>query len=341
MSRNTEPPALPQPRPARKHDALIASGQGFGMPAEDPSSAQGTEPAREFRPSAGPLAAGNKGFHDAYERMVAQTLVELGGLTPVIILLGDDLWLLADGQRTAEEVIPEPYHQIKAFNHLAFGVLLTLMANGDGPISPATRTHLADWRTRAEAAEPTMHTIGEPVQPVVTAVLARARRIVEETLAGGDVPASRLRAHARALESLVFRSAVFAIHDELDRIHACIGRWRCQLGAPRWRRTCVVVCGRHQPRYRDAARQYFGRLFGEREGVGAEFENHVLYGEGVEDLDAALDLLARHRIDRRVSAMLFDDPTRFQRDLMADVAADHIGELLGQTSESSAQHHDH
>ena len=54
---------------------------------------------------------------------------------PVIVLIGDDATLLCDGNEKCEQVIPVRYHELKALAHLAFGVQLTLMANGTGVAS--------------------------------------------------------------------------------------------------------------------------------------------------------------------------------------------------------------
>jgi len=61
----------------------------------------------------------------------------------------------------------------------------------------------------------------------------------------------------------------------------------------------AAICGAHQPRYREATCQYFGRLLHQPEGSGAEREDRLVYGEGLCDVDSALDLLARHIVDQR------------------------------------------
>src|SRR2546430_2847121 len=88
--------------------------------------------ARNLPPHDGPLAATNMGFHQSYTRLVEQELTQLGGGVPVVVVIGDDATLLCDGGEQREQVIPAPYHQVKALAHLAVGVQLTLMANGSG-----------------------------------------------------------------------------------------------------------------------------------------------------------------------------------------------------------------
>jgi hypothetical protein len=115
---------------------------------------------------------------------------------------------------------------------------------------------------------------------------------------------------------------------ELEQLHAVLARWRNDLGEGRWAGLYVVICGAHQPRYREAACQYFGRLLHEAEGSAAEREDRLVYGEGLCDDDDALDLLARHIVDQRASKLLFGDRRRLQEDLLADVASTEVRKLL-------------
>jgi len=91
--------------------------------------------SRNVPPRNEPFAAINVSFHETYTRLVEQVLAQLGDSIPVAILLGDDATLLCDGRELREQVIPARYHELKALAHFAFGVQLTLMANGTGRLS--------------------------------------------------------------------------------------------------------------------------------------------------------------------------------------------------------------
>ena len=80
---------------------------------------------------------------------------------------------------------------------------------------------------------------------------------------------------------------------ELEQLHALLARWRNDLGETRWAGLYVVICCAHQPRYREATCQYFGQLLHQPEGYGAEREDRLVHGEGLCDVNSALDLLAR------------------------------------------------
>ncbi len=54
----------------------------------------------------------------------------------------------------------------------------------------------------------------------------------------------------------------------------------------------------------------------------------LLDGEGLCDVNTALDLLARHIVDQRASNLLFGDRRRLQEDLLADAANAEVRKLL-------------
>jgi len=281
--------------------------------------------ARDLPPRNGPFSAFNIGFHETYTRLVEQVLAQLGESVPVVVLIGDDATLLCDGGEQREEVIPARYHELKALAHLAFGVQLTLMANGSGHLTELTANELHEKRAQIRdaqaAANSTSSTPTVTIPPKAPAeLLCRARTLVDRVLSEGVVDFERLHEHVRALASHALETAQLAVCIELEQLHALLGRWRNDLGEGRWAGLYVVICGAHQPRYREAACQYFGRLLHQPEGYGAEREDRLVYGEGLCDVNAALDLLARHIVDQRASNLLFGDRRRLQEDLLADAA---------------------
>jgi hypothetical protein len=288
--------------------------------------------ARELPPRNEPFAAINIGFHETYTRLVEQVLAQLGDSVPVVVLIGDDATLLCDGKEQREQVIPARYHELKALAHLAFGVQLTLMANGSGRLTELTANELHQKRVQIRQAQvaanmasstPTVTIAKAPAE-----LLCRARTLIDRVLEEGAVDFERLYEQIRALASHALETAQLAVCVELEQLHALIGRWRNHLGERRWAGLYVVICGAHQPRYREATCQYFGQLLHQPEGYGAEREDRLVYGEGLCDVNTALDLLARHIVDQRASNLLFGDRRRLQEDLLADAANAEVRKLF-------------
>jgi hypothetical protein len=289
--------------------------------------------ARGLPPHNGPFAAFNIGFHKTYTRLVEQVLAQLGDSVPVVVLIGDDATLLCDGREQREPVIPTRYHELKALAHLGFGVQLTLMANGSGPLTELTANELHEKRAHIREAQAIANTASSTptvtVAPKASAeLLCRARALVDRVLEEGVVNFERLHEHVHALASHGLETAQLAVCIELEQLHALLGRWRNDLGEGRWAGLYVVICGAHQPRYREATCQYFGQLLHQPEGYGAERDDRLVYGEGLCDVNTALDLLARHIVDQRASNLLFGDRRRLQEDLLADAANAEVRKLF-------------
>jgi hypothetical protein len=285
--------------------------------------------ARALPPRSGPLARANVGFHKTYTRFVEQILAQLGERSPVLVLLGNDLTLLYDGETRCEEAFPARYHELKALGHIAFGVQLTLLANGSRKLTAAMGSELREKRSEIlDAQTAAVALVKQTVSQAPVELLRHALGLVDRVLADGVVDLKQLRDEIQALASLATEAGRLAVRIELEQLHNVVEQWRDHLGEARWRDLYVVICGNHQPRYREAASQYFARLLHRPEGFAAEHEERWLYGEGLDSIDAALDLLARHIVDQRASRLLFGDRCHLQKDLFADAATAELKEMF-------------
>src|SRR6476660_5236117 len=123
--------------------------------------------ARNLPPHDGPLAAINMGFHQSYTRLVEQVLAQLGDSVPVVVVIGDDATLLCNGREQREQVIPARYHELKALAHLAFGVQLTLMANGRGQLTELTANELHKKRAQIREAQAAANSASSTSTPTI------------------------------------------------------------------------------------------------------------------------------------------------------------------------------
>lgn len=289
--------------------------------------------AQNLAPPNEPFAGINIAFHQTYTRLVEQLLTQLGDSVPVIVLIGDDAILMCDGGEQHEQVIPPRYHELKALGHLAFGAQLTLMANGSGRLTELTATELHQKLAQIREIQAIINTSPSGASSSLKMkapeeLLCHAHTLIDRVLAEGVVDLERLEEHIRALAKHALETAQLAVCIELEQVHLLLARWRKDLGETRWAGMYVVICGAHQPRYREATCQYFGRLLHEPEGSAAEREDRLVYAEGLCDVDAALDLLARHIVDQRASSLLFGDRRRLQEDLLAEAANTEVRKLL-------------
>src|SRR5437762_1375126 len=172
--------------------------------------------ARDLPPRNGPFAEINVGFHEIYTRLVEQVLAQLGDSVPVVVLIGDDATLLCDGGEQREQMIPARYHELKALAHLAFGVQLTLMANGSGRLSELTASELHKKHAQIREAQAAINASrasasSSQMMKAPDELLCRARTLVDRVLAEGVVEFDRLQEHVRALGSHALETAQLAV----------------------------------------------------------------------------------------------------------------------------------
>ena len=284
-----------------------------------------------YDPYQGLLVELNQSFHNSYNALIHETHQTLGEHgRPVIVLMRDHVTLFQNGGVEAAVIIPDLYHRLKAISHVSFGVFVTLANNGYGPLHEDNREDLERKRDLIIRTLAILDQEPIPAQfmDLQRLTLENALGILEATLRSGTVEQEAVRAFGEANAPLYLENAAISVGLELDVLHEVVGRWREAMEPGEWDKLHVVICAAHQARYREATKQYFLRLLGERESSGAGQEDRVIYGEHITELDAALDLLARHLVDRRASVELFNSRTRLQRDLMADAATAYLDELF-------------
>ena len=292
------------------------------------------EAIHTYDPYESVITALNKEFHYSYNHLIHDTHQSLGRIdSPVIVMEGDRVTLIHDGIQETFEVIPHLYHLIKSISHVSFGIYITLSGNGYGPLIDETREGLLSKRALIDEALSILDK--EPIPSNVVEsqrqTLENALIVIEDVLAAGAVKAERIRQFGGENVPLYLENAALTVSLELDVLHETIMKWKDKIGTESWKNVYVVICAGHQARYREASKQYFQRLLREKESLGADLENRVVYAEHIHDVEAALDLLARHIIDQRASVELFSDRTRLQQDLMSDGAAAYLRELLPNT----------
>lgn len=273
----------------------------------------------------------NQAFHESYNNMIHRTYERLGKeTTPVIVMAHEEVMLFHNGRQEAVNVIPELYHKLKSIGHVSFGVYVTLADNGYGELRPDIRENLERQKYLIDRALKYLEYDPLPLKYMATQrlTLESARDIIAEVLAAGEVDEDKLLAFSKKSAPLYLEGAGIGARLEIEKLHETVMNWIDRIGDENWENIYVVVCAAHQGRYRETTLQYFQQLLHEQEGLAAELEDRVIYAEHIDEPQAALDLLARHIVDRRASIDLFGSATRLQRDLMSDGASDYLEELL-------------
>ena len=270
------------------------------------------------RPAHPVLQALNRLFHDLYSARGEDAWQRLqSGATPVVVRTGDYLVLHADGEATQYEITGERYHELKAASHVPAIVHLVLARAG----SPA------DQAAGLAAALDRLRDLGTGVDAIVSATEA----LLERMLAPDCEPdfqealADYRSGTRRALETLA-REAVTIEIEALDRAMRDV---QARLAGERLQAAYFVVCGGHQPRYKELSKMYLRRWLDAAGWPAARIEHHVLYAEGKESLEEALQLVRTRIVDGRLAAALFGDLTSLDEDVLGDAGIEQLERRFG------------
>lgn len=300
---------------------LMALGS-HGQPPADKGKQAESYSAAEKTGVPADLEALNGGSRKLYAGARA---LELSTIPAVIVVSGDDLVLRKNGKRTVVRVIPPEYHALKCVAHTTLALCTHLSHDPGKPLSEARLTALREYRTLMAAAGPGVEVFGFDLDTLTRQkrIVARGLEFADRVLKDGLVSADDLNRYSRASRPDVMANCGAAARAQLLATHRRVMAWKKEMTPDEWAGLTVIVQGAQTPRDQNAAVQYFARLFGEN-GEG----RRVVYAEGLWDEDKAIALLGTRRLDGRLSVIVFNDPFRMYRDILADVARAAIDEIL-------------
>jgi hypothetical protein len=290
------------------------------LPAKNSGSACPDFPA--FRPTTGPLALLNCGFHHEYEvriKKIIQTLGASKGI-PLILNLGGTLVLKYNGSSQTIDITPDAYQQVKVFDHTFFALILALNHLNSKPLSAHAQGYLHSLQFHLQQAKlliPSLK-LNQKEQRTLTQLTILTTNFIQEVLLKNKCSRERLQGYIRQAKPLVYEATVIASKIEIKALDAAINPWLDILKPADKAKIAIVVAASHQAVDNELSVQYFVKRFGSRYQVGAVPENRLLILQNAFDEESALKLLARHFLDRELSALIFNNPTYLQRDVLSE-----------------------
>jgi hypothetical protein len=309
-----------------------------GIPLIVTTSARAHEcPEFSFaQPEEGPLAALNCDFHKRYEDRIAQTIATFGavGGRPVILSLSGKLLLKRNGGTEVVDINPPSFDQIKALAHSSFAVALALSQVPPGALRAELKEKLRVQRAHLDAALAELPNLSLPIDAETPCreLVVLTRDFIDGVLMKGSWTQTELAAYHTQVMPLFLRTIDVAAAIELKMLDSVVSHWLVEMTREERARLGVVVATVHQARANHRVMQYFERKLGRPTGVGAQRENGLICLEGKFDEASAVALLARHYVDREAAQMILGDPSRLQRDLLADTAALLLRDILPQAT---------
>jgi len=280
-------------------------------------------PAQSFGQSSepDPLVTLNNAFRAEYGKAKADALSKAG---PLIIVEGNNVVLIRDGQRSEAEILPPMYHSLKAIAHIPFAVFLIFEQLGNDTLTDARMAELQNYRKLILAAQDSLSWRG-----FSDIELQRQRKITNDSLEFFDaviqkrsVDRTQLDGFAKRMSPLLLANVDEAAKLELDALNTNVRKWRQTLSADEWNKLHVVIISAHMPREGEISMQYFQRLLNE------SVEGHrIVFAEGLWEEKKAIDLLGTHLVDGRAGEAFFGEYMRMHRDLLSDAAKTYLATM--------------
>lgn len=275
----------------------------------------------------------NQTFRDFYHISKQELRTRLG---PVIIASKGHLVLLKDGKRTEYPYISDEWQLLKTVDHASLAIFVALVNHTGEKLPDEVVTRLNKLRTQIIASKddvksfsfssfPGQRKNSAPfISPERTsarqlAILDRCAKFLDGVLAERHVSYPDLHRFERDIAADTMENVFEAAAFELYAIDLKMQEWRKQLGKEEWERLYIVVTGSHMARIKERSMQYFLQLMGQKEEG-----DRVVYQEGNDDEEKALDLLVVHILDSKIALAYFDDKTRMHRDILSDAAAKYL-----------------
>jgi hypothetical protein len=273
-----------------------------------------------------PLDEANATFRALYAE---NRLERLGYSGSAIVVQFDVLILFEDGVEVRRETFtPALYHDLKAIAHIPLAIVVVC--------SNALETPTDDGTWRAELAR--LRDVWAPLDDAFLSerfpsdvvdeqreLLRLSRDLIATLIERPQPDDALLRSFALAARPLLLRSAERAAQAQLDGLHRVVEAWRGEMGPGAWDDLHVMVLGPKTPRAGNLQFEYFARVMG-RDAAG----ERLVYAEGIFAPEPAMNLLGTLLQDRAAADIVFDDPTRLDRDLLADAAAAYLDRLFGE-----------
>lgn len=277
-----------------------------------------------FEPKTGPLAITNCDFHHSYENRVNAIQKTFGAVhgRPLIMNLAGTLILKYNGKTESMSITPPAYHQIKSYSHITFTIYLLLSQNSPGNLTAATLTELQKLQSDTDAVQSMLPTL--KLTPEANTTLAKLMDLthvfLNKIIAERSWSYQELIDFYQRIKPFNEQAIRLSVQMELQTLDQAINKWLAMMGPDEIKKLGIVVATAHQPRAQEISLQYFAKRFQLRFGEGALYETALVVLEGQYDEKAAISLLARHYLDREAAQVIFNDPEKLQRDLLADAA---------------------
>lgn len=260
-------------------------------------------------PDTNPLHEINQHFHAQLEVLRVSMRKELDeGRIPVVVRLDSRLVLAVGNKRTIHNINDTYFHQLKAVAHIP--ILLFLAARNN--IDTATIT------TEVQEALSELQN-GIHLPSSILSIIQDAATSLINTSQWPTLEFSAVRNYNNALQPAFQTLIALAAKDEVEKTLGALRQLEAAIDdEQRWKQTFYVVCEGHQPRYKHLATRLFRRWIYELTESSSEVEQRLLYGESLESVEAARELVVTRLVNSEIGDAFLKSPLAMNQDVLGE-----------------------
>jgi hypothetical protein len=267
-----------------------------------------------------PLLRANGDFHSEYAAARALAQATLGASRPYFFLGEGKLVLHIRGKTEERSLSSVRFDALKHASHVPVAALSAVLAKRD---EKALRALAGRMREVDPAITPALFGDSEQAAHAVVRASVELLEAASATeLSDADLYAFGRRTRSQTTQLLQGGCDALLVH-----LDAVVRQLRPLVGDA-WPLAVVVIATDHQSRAEEVGTQYFEHLFHEQAKEGALGESRIVILESIGPNENAMQAMASHLYDQRLSVLLFGDPGFLQGDVLGKHAEPTIARLL-------------
>jgi hypothetical protein len=146
---------------------------------------------------------------------------------------------------------------------------------------------------------------------------------------------SAVRHYNDALQPAFQALIALAARDEVEQTLTALRQLEATVDDDkRWKQTFYVICGGHQPRYKNLAKRLFRRWIFELTESSSEVEQRLLYGESLESVEAARELVVTRLVNREIGDAFLQSPLAMNQDVLGEAGEMAVNNAFSKAAES-------
>ena len=271
----------------------------------------------------------NLRFHQVLKAEFEHEKATLG---PALFFENNILKLIRNGQVVAEaKAAPTvKYHQVKAYSHMCMAAAIKLLS-------------ISNDKERAQWAK-TFSVEVEEAQKLSSKLdlsdEVKARQLALSSLTYAlldsvqtpNFSADLVFKFIKQVRPLIIKNFEFSAADHITQLDLAVKQVFEHLLPGEKEKLHAFTYGPRGPRSGNLIVQYLAHLLGQNSFIESE---RVIYGEGLNNQESAVNLVSKHNLELALGQLLFEDSLKLQKDVLSDAAYQILSEREAQKTTKS------